>query len=501
MPGKPLVEKDYDLICVGGGIMSATLALMLKLLDPDIRILIFERLPETAQESSAARNNAGTGHSGFCELNYTPENQDGSIDVSKAIRIFGEFEISKQFWTFLIQNNLIEDPQSFIHSIPHHAWVPGQRNVEFLQKRYEAMRKHFMFKNMKYTEDKEVMKDWFPLIMKDRNPEDAMAATRMELGTGLDFGRLTKEYLRILRNEFNVPVLTEHEVEDVDPGDENEWLVEVKNLQNGKKRYFDANHVFIGAGGGALPLLQKVEIEEKSGYGGFPISGQWLFCKNEELIEKHHAKVYSKAEVGSPPMSVPHLDTRYIKGKKQLMFGPFAGFSTKFLKEGSLTDFPKSINFSNIPSLWGVFWHNLDLTKYLVEQVSMDHKDRVEELKVFLKDAKPEDWELQTAGQRVQIIKRDKHQGGVLEFGTDVIKSKDGTITALLGASPGASVAVKIMLEVIETAFPEKLAKKDWQQKMNEMIPFWKREITENKEEFLKVQTECSKALQLKARH
>ena len=501
MPDKPIVEKDYDLICVGGGIMSATLALMLKFLDPGTRILIFERLEEPAQESSAAENNAGTGHSGFCELNYTPERKDGSVDVSKAIRIFGEFEISKQMWSFLVKNGYIKDPKSFLHSIPHHAWVTGEKNVEFLRKRFKEMTKHFMFDEMTFSEDKEIMRKWFPLIMQDRKPEDPMAATRMELGTGVNFGRLTKEYFRILKEEFNVPVLTEHEVEDVDPGPENEWLLEVKNLKDDKKSYYDAEHVFIGAGGGALPLLQKVEIDEKDGYGGFPISGQWLFCKNQELIDRHNAKVYSKAEVGSPPMSVPHLDTRYIDGKKQLMFGPFAGFSTKFLKEGSLTDFPRSINFSNIPSLWGVFWHNLDLTKYLVEQVSMDHQDRVEQLRVFLKDAKPEDWELQTAGQRVQIIKRDKDEGGILEFGTDVIHSKDGSITALLGASPGASVAVKIMTEVIATAFPEKLATKEWQEKMNEMIPFWNRDLTQHKKEFLKVQEECSETLQLKVRH
>ncbi len=493
-------KEDYDVICVGAGIMSATLALMLKLLDPKIKILILERLDKVAQESSAAQNNAGTGHSGFCELNYTPEKENGEIDITKAVHIFEQFERSKQFWRFLVKNGLFEDP-SFIHSIPHHAWVTGDRNVSFLKKRFEAMTSEFMFEKMKFSEDKSEMKEWFPLIMKDRDPSRPMAATRMELGTEVNFGSLTQKYIDILQQEFDVPVLMEHEVKDIDPTRPDDWLVEVEDLKNGRKRYYDADHVFIGAGGGALPLLQKVEIDEKDGYGGFPISGQWLFCKNEELIKQHDAKVYSKAEVGSPPMSVPHLDTRYINGKKELMFGPFAGFSTKFLKEGSYTDFPKSINFSNIPSLWGVFWHNLDLTKYLVEQVSMSHEDRVNELRTFLKDAKPEDWELQVAGQRVQIIKRDEEEGGVLEFGTDVIHSKDGSITALLGASPGASVAVDIMLDVINTAFPEKLATAQWQQKLSEMIPFWNKNIKEHKEEFQKLQAECSEALGLSAKH
>ena len=501
MSRKIKIDKEYDFICVGGGIMSATLSLMLKLLNPELKIIIFERLDEVAQESSAAPNNAGTGHSAFCELNYTPEKEDGSIDISKAKRIFEEFEISKQFWAHLVRKDMIKDPQSFIHTIPHHAWVPGERNSIFLKKRHEAMASHFMFENMEFSEDHETLKKWFPLIMKDRDPNERMAATRMELGTGVNFGQLTKQYLHILKNEFDVPVLTEHEVLDVDPGRKAEWLMEVQDLKTGDKKYYDAEHVFIGAGGGALPLLQKVEIKEKDGYGGFPISGQWLFCKNEELVKKHHGKVYSKAGVGTPPMSVPHLDTRYINGKKELMFGPFAGFSTKFLKEGSKTDLPKSINFKNLPAMWGVFWQNLDLTKYLIEQVSMSHRDRVEELRAFIKDAKPEDWELQVAGQRVQIIKRDKEQGGVLEFGTDVIHDKDGSVTALLGASPGASVAVKIMLDVLDIVFPEKLKTKEWQEKLSEMIPFWNKDIEKNEEDFKAVQAECSRALELDAVH
>lgn len=501
MSGKVKIDKEYDFICIGGGIMSASLSLMLKLLDPDLKIIIFERLDEVAQESSAAPNNAGTGHSAFCELNYTPEKEDGSIDISKAKRIFNEFEISKQFWTYLIKRGMIRDPQSFIHTNPHHAWVTGEKNSNFLKKRYEAMSSHFMFENMKFSEDHDILEKWFPLIMRDRSADERMAATRMELGTSVNFGKLTQQYFDILKNEFNVPILKAHEVLDVDPGRKAEWLTEVKDQITGKKKYYDADHVFIGAGGGALPLLQKVEIKEKDGYGGFPISGQWLFCKNEKLIEKHNGKVYSKAGVGAPPMSVPHLDTRYIDGKKELMFGPFAGFTSKFLKEGSVTDLPKSINLKNIPSMWGVFWHNLDLTKYLIEQVSMSHSDRIEDLKVFIKDAKPEDWELQVAGQRVQVIKRDQEQGGILEFGTDVIHDKDGSITALLGASPGASVAVKIMIDVLEIVFPEKLKTSEWQNKLSEMIPFWNKDIEKYKEEFLVVQEECSKTLDLKTIH
>ena len=479
----PITEK-YDVICVGGGIMSATLSLMLKLLDPSLKIVIFERLGAVAEESSAAWNNAGTGHSALCELNYTPIDSNGEINISKAEDIYNQFHRSKQFWSFLSENGMLKKPGNFIRPVPHHSWVTGKDNVDFLKRRFKKLENNELFSDMVFTEDQELMKEWFPLIMNDRSSDEIMAATRTEQGTELNFGYITKKYIEILQNEFDVPVLLEHEVRDVDPDSPDDWLVEVENLKTGKVSFYDADHVFIGAGGGALPLLQKVEIPEKEGYGGFPVSGQWLYCMNEDLIEQHHAKVYSKAGPDAPPMSTPHLDSRYIDGKKELLFGPFAGFTSKFLKEGSILDLPKSIRFDNIPSMWGVFWHNLPLTEYLIKQVTMDHEDRMKDLRVFIKNANADEWELKVAGQRVQIIKQDDDEGGILEFGTDVVHSKDGTITALLGASPGASTAVHIMLEVIAKAYPEKLGTVEWQEKLNEMIPFWNRNLLENIEEY-----------------
>lgn len=481
--------------------MSATLSLMVKLINPKTSVLILEKLDKVAQESTEAWNNSGTGHSAFCEINYTPEQPDGSIDIAKAVNIFGQFERSKQFWAYLVDKGLIKDPQSFINSVPHHAWVTGDKNVRFLKKRFEAMQSHFAFESMQYSEDKSVLNDWFPLIMADRNDDEVMAATRMELGTELNFESLAKSYYKILEEQYGTPVRLNHEVLDVDPANDEDWLVEVKNLQTGNKSYYDAEHVFIGAGGGALPLLQKVEIEEKKGYGGFPVSGQWLYCKNDEIIAQHSAKVYSKAGVNAPPMSVPHLDTRYINGKRELVFGPFAGFNTKFLKEGSYLDLPRSIRLSNIPAYWGVFWHNLPLVEYLVKEVMMRHEDRMNELRNFVKDARPEDWDVKVAGQRVQIIKRDKEEGGILEFGTDVVHSADGRITALLGASPGASTAVHIMIHTLQVAFPDKMGSAEWKTKLEEMIPFWNKEVEDNKEAFIKLQKKCSELLELDHRH
>lgn len=491
------ISYHYDLVCVGGGIMSATLALMLKLIDKNLNILILERLDDVALESSAAWNNAGTGHSAFCELNYTPQSPDGHINVSKAIEICTQFEKSKQFWTYLINNDFLKNPKEFIHPVPHHSWVSGEDDVLFLKKRYKEMTKHSMFKEMKYADDFKTLQEWFPLIMNNRNSAQPVAATRMELGTEVNFGRLTSEFFRILKEEFDTPVHTLHEVIDVDPSNSVAWMVEIKNRKANKIEYVDATHVFIGAGGGTLPLLQKVEIDQKNGYGGFPVSGEWLICNNENIINQHHAKVYSKAALGAPPMSVPHLDTRYVNGKRELLFGPFAGFSTKFLKNGSFTDLFKSIKWDNIPALWGVFWHNLPLTEYLIKQVRMNHEDRMQELRKFISNASSEDWDLKMAGQRVQIIKRDEEEGGTLEFGTEIVHSQDGRISALLGASPGASTAVHIMTNLIHLAFPEQAKSDNWQQKLSQMIPFWNKEIEANEEEFHKIRLQCSQTLQI----
>ncbi len=490
-------HPHYDLVCVGGGIMSATLALMLKLMDKNQKILILERLEDVSLESTAAWNNAGTGHSAFCELNYTPMNEKGEIDVSKAVHIVSQFEKSKQFWTFLVEKGYIKNPEEFIRPVPHHSFVEGADDVAFLEKRVQAMKKHAQFTDLQFSKDYDTLKNWLPLMMADRSVDEVVAATRMELGTGVNFEALTRKYYEILENHFETPVHTMHEVLDVDPTSNEQWDVKFKNTETGQSIHVEAGHVFIGAGGGALPLLQKVEIHEKDGYGGFPVSGAWLICNNPEIIAQHDAKVYAKPEVGAPPMSMPHLDTRYINGKKELLFGPFAGFSTKFLRHGSYMDLFKSIKFDNIPAMWGVFWHNLPLTKYLIQQVSMNHSDRMEELRKFIKGANADDWHLRTAGQRVQIIKKDEKEGGILEFGTEVIHSKDGKITALLGASPGASVAVDIMIDVLHFAYPQLAKSEQWKEKMSELVPFWNREIEKHVDAFKTQRQRSSKHLKI----
>jgi malate dehydrogenase (quinone) len=461
----------YDVVLIGAGIMSATLGALLKELDPTLKIEIFERLDRIAAESSDAWNNAGTGHAALCELNYTPQREDGSVDISKAIKVAESFEISKQFWAYLVGHSYFESSHEFINSIPHLSLVWGEENVNFLRKRYEAMQECHLFSRMTYSEDFEQLKEWMPLIMEDREPGQSMAATRIDIGTDVNFGELTRGLFQHLKGGHDVEVLLSHEVRKLKKEDDGLWRIVAHDRESGEKKKVRAKFVFIGAGGGSLLLLEKSDIEEGKGFGGFPVSGQWLICKNEELIEKHHAKVYGKASVGAPPMSVPHLDTRIIDGKKALLFGPYAGFTTKFLKEGSFLDLPSSIELSNIGTMLGAFIHNLPLTRYLIEQVTQSDDHRFDALREFIPNANPDDWELANAGQRVQVIKKDEEEGGVLEFGTEIVTAADGSIAALLGASPGASTSVSIMLDLMEHCFPEKMKSAEWKVKLKEMVP------------------------------
>jgi malate dehydrogenase (quinone) len=470
---------ETDVVLIGAGIMSATLGMLLKLLAPDMRISIFERLDVAAAESSDAWNNAGTGHSAFCELNYTPQKDDGTIDISKAVKIAESFEESKQFWSYLIENKLITVPSSFITSIPHMSFVWGDKNVNFLRKRYEALQTCHLFKGMQYSEDHAQLKTWMPLIMEGRDPSEKLAATKMDLGTDVNFGALTRCLFNLLKQMNDVKLYFNHEVRKLTQ-ENTSWRIKVKEIESGTKWNINAKFVFIGAGGGSLRLLEKADIPEGKGYGGFPVSGQWLKCNNTEVIAKHNAKVYGKAAVGSPPMSVPHLDTRLINGEKALLFGPYAGFSTKFLKKGSYFDLLKSIQTDNILPMLAAGIDNIPLTKYLINQVRQSPEDRLAALREFLPEAQMEDWELEVAGQRVQVIKKDKDHIGVLEFGTEVISSADGTIAALLGASPGASTAVSIMLDLLKRCFKKEINSVEWKSKLTEVIPSYGKNLSDD---------------------
>lgn len=489
------MKQQTDIALIGGGIMSATLGVLLKLLEPGLSIFIYERLDEVAKESSDAWNNAGTGHSAFCELNYTPEKEDGSIDISKAIKICEQFEWSKEFWAYAVENNFFKN--DFIQPVPHYSFVTGEKDVAYLQKRYEALSNHHFFSGMKYSTDAGLLQQWFPLIMNERSTHEPAAATRMSMGTDVNFGALTQNLFTWLDAQEKTHVYLQHHIKDIDRLDNGLWELEIENLQTDDTFFTDASFVFVGAGGGALRLLNKAKIDEVDGYGGFPVGGKWLRCKNEKVIQQHHAKVYGKAKLGTPPMSVPHLDTRNIHGKKEMLFGPYAGFSTRFLKHGSLWDLPASVDWDNMLPMIQAGIKNIPLTKYLIEQVRMNFDEKFEALKEYYPAAVKEDWELVEAGQRVQVIKKDEDGGGVLEFGTEMINTNDGTLAGLLGASPGASTAVATMLNLLRKCFADKIDTPEWKNKLQQMVPGFYNNLKEDAVQTVLSRNRTAKVLDL----
>jgi malate dehydrogenase (quinone) len=488
--------KPKKVILIGAGIMSATFGTFLKNVEPDWNIKLFERLDAPAMESSHGQNNAGTGHAALCELNYTVEQEDGSVDIEKAKEINEQFEISMQFWSYLVRNKHIDDPRAFIRPLPHISFVYGEENVNFLKKRYEALSPLPMFESMEYSEDHEVLAEWMPLMMEGRAADERVAASRMDGGTDVNFGELTRKMVGDISKHKNAEVHYRHEVADFRQMENSQWEVKVRNLENDTIEYHTADHIFIGAGGHAIPLLQKTGIPESRQLGGFPISGTFLVCNNPEVVDRHDAKVYGKEPKGTPPMTVPHLDRRYLEDKTSLLFGPFAAIGPKFLKEGSNMDLFKSLKSDNILTMLSAGAKNVPLVKYSIQQVMMDKEDRMKELRKFVPDAKDEDWDLHVAGKRVQVIKdTEEHGRGYIQFGTEVVHSEDNTVIALLGESPGASVSVSTALEVFEKSFSGYMDK--WTPKIQEIIPSYGQSLIEDSRLLQEIRESTARDLEL----
>lgn len=485
-----------EVVVVGGGIMSATLAMLIRQLEPDWAITLIERLPGVSEESSDGWNNAGTGHAGYCELNYTPAS-GRQIDISKALQINAQFETSLQWWASLVRAGVIEQPTDFIRKVPHYSYVWGEEDVAFLRQRQALMSQHHLFQDMEFSEKVSQLEDWMPLVMRNRDNLGPVAATRVDYGTDVDFGALTRSLVKELARSPNTEILTGTHVSGLRKNGDH-WVLDLQPLAGGEPQTRAARFVFLGAGGGALPLLLKSQIPEARGYGGFPVSGQWLACSNQTLAEEHAGKVYGKAAIGAPPMSVPHLDTRVINGEASLLFGPFAGFTTRFLKKGSPLDLFKSIRPSNIGPMISVSLQHLDLTRYLIREARQCHAERMHTLKQYFPEARGEDWHLERAGQRVQIIKRDENGRGKLEFGTEVVAAGDGSLAALLGASPGASVSVDAMLNVLRRCFPKRY-EGQWSESLREWIPQSTQEILSSPTEAASVRRHVLETLKIKS--
>jgi len=489
------VSNDpIDVVLIGGGIMSATLGAMIQRVQPGWSIRIYESLGEVAQESSNPWNNAGTGHAALCELNYMPEAADGTVDPAKAISINEQFQLSRQFWASLVAAGDLPEPQTFINSTPHMTFVRGRENIRYLRRRYEALKEQPLFAGMEYSEDAETIGEWAPLLTKKRNRKQRIAATRQLAGTDVDFGALTRALMDdLVANGAELAV--NHRVRSLKRTKDGLWRIRVRHEVGRTPREALARFVFVGAGGGALHLLQKSGIPEIQGFGGFPISGQFLRTTSPAIVAQHKAKVYGKAAVGAPPMSVPHLDARVVDGETSLLFGPYAGFSPKFLKSGSWWDLPGSIRLGNIGPMLAVARDNLDLMKYLIGELMAGREKKLAALREFMPTAKSEDWELITAGQRVQVMKKDERRGGVLQFGTEVIAAADGSIAGLLGASPGASTAVPIMVDLLKRCFPGRF--EGWLPALRELIPTVGTTLNDRPEEAQRVLEQTAAVLKL----
>ena len=491
-------EQETDVLLIGGGIMSATLGTWLQELEPDWSITMVEQMSSVAEESSNGWNNAGTGHAALMELNYTPQTANG-INIDKAVDINEAFHISRQFWAHQVTRGVLNKPKSFINSVPHMSFVWGEDNVNFLRARYAALQQSELFRGIRYSEDHQQIKAWAPLVMEGRDPLQKVAATRSEVGTDVNYGEITRQLIAGLQKHDNFSLQLGTVVRRFKRNADKSWTVTLADADNRRqKRVIKAKFIFIGAGGAALTLLQETGIPQAKEYAGFPVGGQFLVCENPEVVNHHLAKVYGQAEVGAPPMSVPHIDTRIIDGKRVVLFGPFATFSTRFLKNGSLWDLLASTNTSNILPMLNVGLDNFDLVKYLISQVMQKDKDRLAALCEYYPEARKEDWRLWQAGQRVQIIKKDAEKGGVLKLGTEVVVDQQKTISALLGASPGASTAAPIMLQLMEKVFKDKVNSPEWQAKLKAIIPTYGIRLDGNPAEIEKALAWTSEVLELK---
>ncbi|HVU34587.1 MAG TPA: malate:quinone oxidoreductase [Opitutaceae bacterium] len=472
-----MISGGPDVVLIGGGIMSAHVGAMLKCLDPHLSIEVYEAADTLAGESSDAWNNAGTGHAGLCELNYTPPPAvpGTPVDISRAIEVFARFEQSRQFWSYAVAHGLAPRPADFIRAVPHLSFVRGDADVAHLRARHAALVTHPFFRTMEFTTDREVLRRWAPLLVEGRGAEP-VAATRIDGGTDVNFGELARQLLAWLGQQENCGVFTGHRVtrlQRVASG----WEVIVRESGSGESRSVRARFVFIGAGGGTLPLLQQTGLPVARGLAGFPIAGQWLVCDRPEVIARHAAKVYGPPPRDSGALGGPHLDARRIDGRQFLLFGPFATWTTKFLhRTGRSTDLARSVRAGNVGTLLKTGASNRVLVQFLVREALQSMDTRLRALRQFYPAAGAADWRLIDAGIRVQALKRS--DAGRIYFGTEVVTAPDRSLAALLGASPGASVSANIALQVIQTCFADQLRSPDGHARYKAMLPTFDTDLT-----------------------
>lgn len=498
----PVEAEEVDVALIGGGVLSATAGLLLHVLQPDWKIVGYERLPKVAKESSNPWNNAGTGHSGLCELNYTKELPDGSMDNTKPVQVNEQFQQTRQLWAHLVEQGVLGLPDTFVNPCPHMSIVHGDDDVEFLRKRWETLKDNPLFSSMEFSDDQDKIREWAPMLVDGRDPSEHIAVTYDPTGTDVDFGSITTQVFNHLAFD-GVNVETSKEVTDLKKNSDGSWTLRIVDrgeigARKGGEKFVRAKFVFNGAGGWALKMLQKAGIPEVAGYALFPVTGAFMSTDDPSVVDEHKVKVYAKPPVGAPPMSNPHMDARVINGSRSVLFGPYAGIDPRFLKYGSVLDLPKMIRFDNIGAVLNVAKDNIPLVNMLVGMIFMTPAQKLAEMREFAPAATMTDWHLIKAGQRAQIIKTGKDgKGGTLEFGTEVVTSADGTLCAVLGASPGASTAVPIVLECLTKCFPDKIA--EWEPRFKEMIPSYGEKLSDNPDRAFEIMSHTAEVLKLHA--
>ena len=453
-----------DVIIIGAGIMGTTFATLAKELAPELNITILERLESAGEGNSWVFNNAGTGHEANCELNYTPVDEE-VISVEKALKIHAQFNVAKQFWAHLIKKGAIKDPKTFINQTKH-CTIVSESSIDELRLRFKEMSAHHFFESMRFSEDFDEIKSWIPYLMEGRPRHEKMAATVIETGTDVNFGALTQQMAEHAAQDLGVKIEYGTHVKRVHKSPAGSWLVETE--RHGAPVRYKADVLFVGAGGGAFPILKKSHLPFAKRFTGFPVGGRFLQAPiSAEQADHYRAKTYGKAKVGAPPMSVPHLDLRVADGQHYLLFGPFASFKPVLEKGRGFFDYLRAMRLHDIPGLLNVTLEHFPLVKYLVSETFKGEKSMFEELESFAPGlSKKFDWKPVHAGQRVQIIK-----DGDLQMGTEILVSKDKTYGTLLGASPGASVSPEVMLRCLEQLLPAIFTKEATRKAKKEIFP------------------------------
>ncbi|KZX75231.1 malate:quinone oxidoreductase [Oleiphilus sp. HI0009] len=452
-----------DVVIIGAGIMGVTFAHIAKTVDPKLNITILERLDQAAGSNSSVFNNAGTGHEANCELNYTPVDEE-VISVEKALDIHAQFNVAKQYWANLVKNGIIKDPESFIHPTKHCTLV-NEDSINLLHMRYKEMASHHFFDEMKLSEDFDEIQSWIPLTMEGRSRHQKMAATRVDHGTDVNFESITKQLAQHMENEQSADIQYNTHVKRVHKSPSGSWLIECE--QNGVAKQVRADKLFVGAGGGAFPILKASHLPAGRRFSGFPVGGRFLAAEiDKEVAQSYGAKTYGKAAVGAPPMSVPHLDLRVADGKYYLLFGPFATFSPILEKGRGIVEFIRMVHLHDIPNLLNVAREHFPLVTYLFKETFKGESAMLKTLDEFAPGLSNKfNWKVVQAGQRVQIIK-----DGDLQMGTEIVTSEDLSYGTLLGASPGASVSPEVMLRCVKTLFPKIVKKEAAQERLKTLF-------------------------------